>query len=888
MWSAATRRRVPNPAAPRRRTPPIVKMTDFPLRSFLITLERDGIFLAVRDYDRIALVLGTDGEWTLGRLRNVLVALLAKDPDQRELILRRFDDAFDPNLPPLVRELALPVEIDRLRGELARNQPRHPDETPPLRSPSRSVPTSARKPWWERRPVKVAVLVVLLALIGILGYRDTCISREPPPNFQIDPPLRTLAAEPGRDSNLELALVNLGGGKLTPGTVTVEGDGFSFAPHGCSGHALAARERCTLNLRFRSDKPGQYSASIQAQSDQGKAESRISAESKESDKPPDPLKLDKLPIITHVPRRPVLRSIQNIANPAQDDWREPAWATLVLLILLLGFAVYLRRYQRLPMDTPPPWNGDLPRHFPFERLGGPPAPRLDRQTLAHLADCMGYFRSVHASRRPDISASVLATVAQGGIPTLRFLQRKQLRHLVILEDGQAGEIARLNPIAKELREGMAHLGVEVLLGCYYGDPGTAWDEHGRAFYLDDLEAQRNGLLLLVFGEADRAQIGCRLSLERLARWPHRAWMDLSPVELRAPRTTLPERCGLPGYPATADGLLRAFQRFLSETAPQSKAAAPTQPFHSWSDDPSADVERRLGDALPWAAACALIQPFSYGLADGLRRACFKHLPNERIERLAALPGTSITAEGLRYADSVAERLQTLFFRRIPDTQRSQILDYLLKALNDAWEEQQQLDPNLSNSPAHLAWERRYQQLRLMLEPEEALKRLSELDGTPLGGAIGRDLQRLAPHLPRPNDRLAQQRLARLAPACGIPLLDRFRLRRWHRAVAGMLALGLLGAGLLSLYLGWQAFQSGPRMVVTAEAEISTPVKLLEVSKQGGSSRDFPGLPLATRLPAGKDWRLELGSVESAKLGLGIVRHDSKVVIGLGVCLTSPV
>jgi hypothetical protein len=289
-------------------------------------------------------------------------------------------------------------------------------------------------------------------------------------------------------------------------TLSIEGEGFRLEGQACSERTLAAAERCTLKITFQSSRVGRHTATLRAEADSGSVEARISADNNPppdpgSGKPPDAF--DKRPTENHIPRRPVLRSAENVVNEEQDAWRTPMTVAGGLLLLLVVFAAYLRRYQRIPIDPPPPWKIELPRHFPFERVGGTPAPRLDRQILGHLADCMGYFRSWSDSHRLDIRRSILATVAQGGIPQLRFESRKRLRQLVILEDGRAGQAVRLNPIGSELGEGMQRLGIEVLKGRYDGDPAVAWDDQGRAFYLDDLEAQRNGLLLLIFGDARR-------------------------------------------------------------------------------------------------------------------------------------------------------------------------------------------------------------------------------------------------------------------------------------------------------------------------------------------------------------------------------------------------
>src|SRR4051812_7114214 len=69
-------------------------MTEFPLEPFLVALAADGMLLTLRDYERIAIVLQTDGLWTITRLRDTLLALLARDEDQQQLFLRRFNEFF--------------------------------------------------------------------------------------------------------------------------------------------------------------------------------------------------------------------------------------------------------------------------------------------------------------------------------------------------------------------------------------------------------------------------------------------------------------------------------------------------------------------------------------------------------------------------------------------------------------------------------------------------------------------------------------------------------------------------------------------------------------------------------------------------------------------------
>ncbi len=67
-------------------------MTEYPLDRFLTILAAEGIRPGRRDYDRIGLLLQTGGQWTIARLRDTLMALLAKDEDQQEIFLRCFSN----------------------------------------------------------------------------------------------------------------------------------------------------------------------------------------------------------------------------------------------------------------------------------------------------------------------------------------------------------------------------------------------------------------------------------------------------------------------------------------------------------------------------------------------------------------------------------------------------------------------------------------------------------------------------------------------------------------------------------------------------------------------------------------------------------------------------
>ncbi|MCI5146968.1 MAG: hypothetical protein D3923_15960, partial [Candidatus Electrothrix sp. AR3] len=88
----------------------------FPLAPFLRILEQDGFRLTLREYDRIALVLATENDWSLTRLRSVLLTLLAKNEDERDRFDRRFSEFFA-ELPEEEATLRA-IDLERIKAEL--------------------------------------------------------------------------------------------------------------------------------------------------------------------------------------------------------------------------------------------------------------------------------------------------------------------------------------------------------------------------------------------------------------------------------------------------------------------------------------------------------------------------------------------------------------------------------------------------------------------------------------------------------------------------------------------------------------------------------------------------------------------------------------------------
>lgn len=518
------------------------------------------------------------------------------------------------------------------------------------------------------------------------------------------------------------------------------------------------------------------------------------------------------PIPTVEPKRlytdvPYVANSEYVRIRSSTAGQPYAALALFLLCAALLYGLWLWRKQKVPQDQAAKWDKTVgARHFPLASIGGQPAPLLDDETLAQLADSMGYFQSRQGGRALNVLASIETTLRQGGIPALEFYKRKEIRSLLILEDAFA-EAGAWNPIARELAAGMARRGVPVLYGRFQGSPDQFKTETGSVYRLEDLEDERPGYLLLIFSDGKGlSRHESAFALEALARWPMVAWLELREARFWDETAALPLRYDLPIYPATPTGLLQAVKRFLTEQGAASDFSTqaldgrglPVWASGAWLE---AYVEELLGDALPWAQDCVWLQPLSPGLADALRRTFHSYLPPERIERLYALPGTRHNVSGLRFSAEVQSVLRQGFITCRDDQAQEEVLNFVLRAVEGAEPDQP------AESLAHLAWENVRERLRLELDPDNDLARLAQLAQTPLGDAISASLENFSLPEPsaapaagkiplrlKPRHKDALQRLARISDL-PIPKLEQYPLARGHwLALVLLVVVGLVCAG----------------------------------------------------------------------------------------------
>jgi len=584
------------------------------------------------------------------------------------------------------------------------------------------------------------------------------------------------------------------------------------------------------------------------------------------------------------PDVPYIKSITQETIVRSTVWKIYAVISAIIFIIAIIYAIYLFRLKKGPKDREPEYDKDGPGYFNLGAIGKKPLPRLDDETLVFLADSMGYFQSRQPVRMLNVPASIKATLKQGGIPACTFYRRQQVRTLLILEDVYA-EALDWNTIAAELAEGMSRCGVPVLYGKFRGSPETFKTPDGSVYHLDDLEDRRRGILMLIFTDGKSFQRSQNIfALESISRWPMVAWMELRGEKFLDESVSLPIRKKIPLYPATKDGILQAIRRFLTEQGTREKGTDASIQDNRLPDlaDTTLDVwaAHLLGDALPWAWDCAMIQPITPGLADELRMCFHPHLAPEQIECLYALPNTTQTDSGLRFSDDVLKVLRDGFLTCRTDDEQEDVLKFVLDRVEKA-------EPDKpKNSLAYLSWEAVRERVRLELGQGDG-RRFGELMHSPLGKTLGDSLSNHGfPEEPgkipirKPENRAALQRLARVEG--NLLGIGNF-VKSWQRACLGVLILCFL------VSFGWmikcKQDASGPIPNLEITGLENTPARLeiwendtWKVEQELGEAGVFAKKPLLDN----RKYRMTLygngyGSVKEFETGI-----DQITVLGLAL------
>ena len=849
-------------------------MEDFPLHAFLTSLASDGVVLSVRDYDRLLRAFENGGTWTVPRLRNTLTALLARDEDQQRLIGRRFDRFFAAET-GLERRLG-EIDVGRVRRELeglpSRSDPSIPppgpiEEAEWIKQVEKKAedPSSAegvRVRWWSP-----AILVLVLLVGGILAYQKS----QPPtpaPICRIQPDSMGFEPTPvGESRQDEFVVENPGASPLVIESMAQDEKNREIFEVGLPDlpTTLEPGGELPVPVTFTPSAEATFSAEIVIAHNAGDGVdvvpitgAGISATETGADSETDPAsETGREDEATEEPppepKRRLYRNVPYVENVRYDPiqrstvWQRHLAVSIFLCLGLLAYALYLLRLKRGPVDKAPPLDKNGPMFFHPGTIGGNPRPWLDETTLADLADSMGYFKSEQPGRILNVPASIRATVKSGGIPSCAFYTRTRLRTLLILEDADA-EALDWNPLPRELAEGIERYGVPVRYGRFRGTPERFRSRDGHVHYLEDLEDQRHGILMLIFtdGKGFHARRNA-FALESLSRWPMKAWMELRERRFWDDTLRLAIQNDIPVYAATPEGVLQAVRRFLTEQGAADRISEnvleePWLPEREKGRD-GAWLEYFLGDALPWAQACSVLQPMPDGLADGLRREFHRDLAPQVVERLYALPNTTRTEAGFRFSGDVQAALKRgLLDRRSEDEQRA-VVGFILNRIEEA-------EPAASeNSLAHLTWEATRERVRLEMATDDELKRFGELMQTRLSGFLGDSLEGhgfpdqkdTIPILRKPG-KYGALRLKKVRGAA----FDVGAVFSWkHWSVAAALFAALIGA------VGWT-------MKGYSEASRPLPNLAIEISELAPEKT-----PAALAAWVDNEWKIEeRGEVES--------------------------
>lgn len=683
--------------APRPRDPKTL------LDELLRVLGEQGFARVPRERLKVRQLLGLRRAWPAQELADALAALLATNP----------------------------AELTKLRAtSLALLE--EPDETPqpPAKPDPEALSAGAWARWWSwKGGLATAFGLGVLALLGLLFL--------PRPRVESD------CAEPGTCSLVtgETRTFRVLDNDVTPalgartaalvelpqlGQATLEADGsvtFTAGPQ-------AGRDRFVYEL-------GHWSGTAR-----GVVEIEVRAPPPPEPEPkvvsPPPQPSERTRVYSHVPRfagEPAF--LPNTWPPLAPLLWPPGISAGALALYLL----YLRWARRRRGKDPLAWDPLAPERFRPSRIGGEPSSWLAPRDLDQLAEIPIYLETDEPSERLDLAATVAGS-ARELLPDLHFERRRERLRVFLLVDDDAAALA-WNPLPTELAHGLEMRGLEVEVARFLG---TLKRLHGRGdenLSLSTLEPEKDHLLVLVVSDGAGLSADDEPLLTQLAGFPRLAWLDPREPRFWDESTEIVESFGLPQFPANREGAGAAFDALLSprggQRSPYSMAELRRRGLLvRRREGLRAQVEEILGDALPWAQSCAMIQPVTVGLAQRLRERFYPALPAMALGRLFALPGTRVTTAGLSFADPVLALLRSGFTQTHERTKEADVLELILDELREVRPQQHEERPGL----ALLAWTATYERVRLEVDPDDAARKLERLATTPLGPAVRAELARL--------------------------------------------------------------------------------------------------------------------------------------------------
>ncbi len=451
--------------------------------------------------------------------------------------------------------------------------------------------------------------------------------------------------------------------------------------------------------------------------------------------------------------------------------------------------------------------------FHPQTLGGHFRPGLESAWLERIADELVAFRGKarapgnrETNGQPITWPIINAVARQANVPLSSPLSESPGGRIFALRDAQAPDV-HWNPVARELFPRLREHGLAVWEGVFCLKNGrlNVRDHQGWEYSLAELDAERGHSLFfwLSDGHALR-QPRARFALEHLRHWPRCVWLELRDNRAWDELTALPARLGLSVHAATPEEVWLACREVLGKSRdtphPDAKQAESWRGFaltRGMGTSLSVTVERMLGDALPWAQACAMLPPpLSQALAETLRARFYSRLPTTRLSRLLTLPTLRLEQDALVFSPELLAILRGGFSRQ-SQTQQEQVLNFLLRTVGEA-------EPREKNSLAHREWHWYFTRLKLESEPDAALAEIAKLlDDPDMAARIYQDLDGVAlplsggaqtyqriPLWRRPRKRRSLRLLLRLSPDCGVGPSEiqpwRFRWHYWRDSLYNQL------------------------------------------------------------------------------------------------------
>ncbi|MEY9123804.1 hypothetical protein ABIA03_004272 [Bradyrhizobium yuanmingense] len=356
-----------------------------------------------------------------------------------------------------------------------------------------------------------------------------------------------------------------------------------------------------------------------------------------------------------------------------------ACATFVVALALIAWSAHASRRhaargpRRVPVPEPREQVAGDGSVFRIGSIGGRAKPFIEPMLAVEIADIIGYRAGEPDLSRLDARRTIAARLRGEDPAQIHFVPRRELPTVLLLIDSSS-EARFWNTLPTEFANTLVARGVALdridFPGSFFRRRGAQMMARPEAELVDSVIAASGWTVTIVFAEAHRLSERDIAMLRRALENGPLLFLELRDPELWDERQLALHDFGAIVVPATGpylrDGLAQLF-------APDRIAAAPIA--LPMADRAGAEtLAQRLGDALDWAAECALIQPVSFGLAERLRERHEKLAPHKlAFSRLTALPGSFLGPEGLRLEAATRRALLDHFGRRSPE-QRKEVLD----------------------------------------------------------------------------------------------------------------------------------------------------------------------------------------------------------------------